>query len=49
MGQKLYLIDGHALIFKMHYAFVGRPMVNSRGENTSIISVSYTHLRAHET
>ena len=37
MGQKLYLIDGHALIFKMHYAFVGRPMVNSRGENTSII------------
>ena len=37
MGQKLFLIDGHALIFKMHYAFMGRPMVNSRGENTSII------------
>lgn len=35
--MKLFLIDGHALIFKMYYAFLGRPMVNSRGEDTSII------------
>ena len=35
--MKLYLIDGHALVFKMYYAFLGRPMVNSKGEDTSIL------------
>lgn len=35
--MKLFLIDGHALVFKMYYAFLGRPMVNSKGEDTSII------------
>ena len=35
--MKLFLIDGHALIFKMYYAFLGRPMVNSRGVDTSIL------------
>ena len=35
--MKLFLIDGHALVFKMYYAFLGRPMVNSRGEDTSIL------------
>ena len=35
--MKLFLIDGHALIFKMYYAFLGRPMVNSKGEDTSIL------------
>ena len=35
--MSLYLIDGHALIFKMYYAFLGRPMVNSKGADTSII------------
>ena len=35
--MKLFLIDGHALIFKMYYAFLGRPMVNSRGEDVSIL------------
>ena len=35
--MKLFLIDGHALVFKMHYAFNGRPMLTSRGEDTSII------------
>ena len=35
--MKLYILDGHALIFKMYYAFLGRPMVNSKGEDTSII------------
>ncbi len=33
----LYLIDGHALIFRMYYAFLRRPMVNSKGEDTSIL------------
>lgn len=35
--MKLFLIDGHALIFKMYYAFLGRPMINSRGVDTSIL------------
>lgn len=35
--KKLYLIDGHALIFRSYYAFLRRPMVNSKGEDTSIL------------
>ncbi len=35
--MKLFLIDGHALIFKMYYAFLGRPMINSKGIDTSIL------------
>ena len=37
MTGKLFLIDGHALIFKMYYAFLGRPMINSKGLDTSIL------------
>ncbi len=35
--DKLFLIDGHALIFRMYYAFLRRPMINSKGEDTSIL------------
>ncbi|MBQ9193778.1 MAG: DNA polymerase I [Bacteroidales bacterium] len=35
--DKLFLIDGHALIFKMYYAFLRRPMVNSKGADMSIL------------
>ncbi|NCC45627.1 MAG: DNA polymerase I, partial [Bacteroidia bacterium] len=35
--KKIILIDGHALIFKMYYAFLRRPMVNSKGVDTSIL------------
>ena len=35
--MKLFLIDGHALIFKTYYAFLRRPMINTKGEDTSII------------
>ncbi|MCF0174306.1 MAG: DNA polymerase I [Bacteroidales bacterium] len=35
--KTLYLIDGHALIFKMFYAFERTPMYNAAGENTSIL------------
>jgi len=34
---RLFLIDGHALVFKMYYAFLGRPMINSKGVDTSIL------------
>ena len=37
MPGKLFLIDGHALIFKMYYAFLRRPMINSKGEDMSIL------------
>ena len=35
--DKLILIDGHALVFKMYYAFLRRPMVNSKGADMSIL------------
>ena len=35
--DKLYLIDGHALVFKMYYAFLRRPMINSQGADMSIL------------
>ena len=35
--NQLYLIDGHSLIFRMYYAFLRRPMINSKGEDTSIL------------
>ena len=37
MANRLFLIDGHALIFKMYYAFVRRPMINSKGMDMSIL------------
>lgn len=37
MANKLYLIDGHSLVFKMYYAFLRRPMINSKGEDMSIL------------
>lgn len=37
MKSRLFLIDGHALIFKMYYAFLKRPMVNTKGADTSIL------------
>ncbi|MDE6183384.1 MAG: hypothetical protein K2F53_03075, partial [Rikenellaceae bacterium] len=35
--EKIYLIDAFALIFKFYYAFIGRPMRNKEGLNTSAI------------
>ncbi|MBQ6953970.1 MAG: DNA polymerase I [Bacteroidales bacterium] len=35
--DKLFLIDGHALVFKMYYAFLRRPMINSQGADMSIL------------
>ena len=36
--KTLYLIDGHALVYRSHYAFIRRPLINSKGINTSAIS-----------
>lgn len=35
--KKLFLVDAYALIFKYYYAFLGRPMRNSAGMNTSVV------------
>lgn len=37
MTGKIFFIDGHALIFKMYYAFLRRPMINSKGADMSIL------------
>ena len=37
MEKRLFLIDGHSLIFKMYYAFLRHPMINSKGADTSIL------------
>jgi DNA polymerase I len=34
---RLFLFDAYALIFRSYYAFVNRPMINSKGLNTSAI------------
>ena len=35
--KKLFLVDAYALIFKYYYAFLGRPMRNRAGLNTSVV------------
>lgn len=36
--KKLFLLDGHALVYRAHYAFINRPLINSKGFNTSAIT-----------
>ncbi len=35
--KRLFLIDAYALIFRYYYAFLGRPMRNRDGLNTSVV------------
>ena len=35
--KRLFLIDAYALVFRFYYAFLGRPMRNRYGMNTSIL------------
>ncbi|MDE5906317.1 MAG: DNA polymerase I, partial [Alistipes sp.] len=35
--KKLFLVDAYALMFKYYYAFLGRPMRNHAGMNTSVV------------
>ena len=34
----MFLLDGHALVYRAHFAFVGRPLINSKGVNTSAVT-----------
>ena len=35
--KKLYLVDGHALVYRVYYAFMKRPITNSKGLDTSVL------------
>ncbi|MCD6329015.1 MAG: DNA polymerase I [Candidatus Cloacimonetes bacterium] len=37
MKKSIYVIDGSAIIYRSYFAFKNRPLINSRGENTSAI------------
>lgn len=37
MRDALYLLDGYSLIYRSYFAFIRRPLRNSRGENSSAI------------
>src|SRR5512147_2442762 len=34
---RIFLFDAYALIYRAYYAFINRPMINSKGLNTSAI------------
>ena len=36
--KRLFLLDGHALVYRAHYAFIQRPLINSKGMNTSAVT-----------
>jgi len=35
--KKLFLLDGLAIAYRSHFAFIRRPLTNARGENTSAV------------
>ncbi|MFT6619503.1 MAG: DNA polymerase-1 [Limisphaerales bacterium] len=37
MANRLFLLDGMALIYRAHFAFIHRPIMNSQGVNTSAL------------
>lgn len=37
LKKKLFIVDGHALCYRAHYAFINNPLKNSKGQNTSAI------------
>lgn len=38
MEKTLYLLDGHALVYRAHYSFGNRPLLNSKGQNVSAVN-----------
>ena len=35
MPNTLYLLDAMALAYRAHFIFINRPLMNSKGQNTS--------------
>lgn len=38
MDRRIFFIDGHAMVYRAHYAFITRPLINSKGQNVSAIN-----------
>jgi len=36
--KRIFFIDGHAMVYRAHYAFITRPLMNSKGQNVSAIN-----------
>ncbi|MBK9552110.1 MAG: DNA polymerase I [Saprospiraceae bacterium] len=36
--KRIFFIDGHAMVYRAHYAFINRPLMNSKGQNVSAIN-----------
>ena len=43
MVKKLFLLDGMALVYRAHFAFINRPILTTKGVNTSALAC--THCR----
>jgi DNA polymerase-1 len=37
MAEKLFLIDAMAMIYRAYFAMISRPLINSKGKNTSAV------------
>jgi len=37
LAGQLFLLDGYAMLYRAHFAFINNPLVNSRGETTSAL------------
>ena len=37
ISERLFLLDGMALAYRAYFSFITRPLINSKGENTSAI------------
>jgi len=37
LASQLFLLDGYALLYRAHFAFINNPLTNSRGEVTSAV------------
>jgi DNA polymerase I len=44
-GPRLFLIDGYALIYRSFFAYGAQPLINSKGENTSIARGAHDFLK----
>lgn len=43
--ERLFLLDGMALAYRSYFAFIQRPLINSKGENTSAVYGFVTFLQ----
>ena len=44
-SPRLFLVDGYALIYRAFFAYGAQPLINSRGENTSIARGAHDFLK----